>query len=370
MTVVRDPGSLAPPRIDVRGAARRRAVPAAIVLSLLTVLVGLSTAGASATSRRAALTEPMTATDCGTQSIKIAFVSALANTYGQAIEKGFRSYLAPCKNVSVVDFDTGFDSQKEFSTIQDVTTQKTFSGIAFLPLDAVGVIPAVKKATAAGVQVVNFNNPVGNDYKTWPSTFRVWPAPSSSRSTTAASGSRRWRRRPARASRTARSGSWSRRELRGDLDQGRIPRRAQEAPDDAPRRLLAWRPVSTRAFPTDRRRLHPGASLAQRHHRERRPDDAGRRAGRRPRRQAEAGQDHRPRCESDRRRGGQGRPVVRHSDHPTARPGTAERLGSAPAHPRPELPPQGINPFDYTNRSPLLTQATLKSSNFVPQWSG
>ena len=36
----------------------------------------------------------------------------------------------------------------------------------------------------------------------------------------------------------------------------------------------------------------------------------------------------------------------------------------------PKLPSQGINPFDYTHRSPLLTQATLASSHFAPQWSG
>ena len=164
MTPASHVGRSGPPRASTSGVGRRRAVPAAIALSVLAVFVGLSTAGASATPRTVALTEPMTATDCGTQSIRIAFVSALANTYGQAIEKGLRAYLAPCKNVKVVDFDTGFDSQKEFSTIQDVTTQKTFQGIAFLPLDAVGVIPAVKKAIAAGIQVVNFNNPVGNNY--------------------------------------------------------------------------------------------------------------------------------------------------------------------------------------------------------------
>jgi ribose transport system substrate-binding protein len=36
----------------------------------------------------------------------------------------------------------------------------------------------------------------------------------------------------------------------------------------------------------------------------------------------------------------------------------------------PKLKPEGIDPFDYTHRSPLLTQASLAKSNFVPQWSG
>lgn len=154
-----------------RGPARSRSTRARLANARTVVGVGVALATvvtaimASTSSASTALTEPMTAKQCGTKSIKIAFVSALANTYGQAIEKGLRSYLAPCKNVKVVDFDTGFDAQKEFNTIEDVTTQG-FQGITFLPLDAVGVIPAVKKAAKAGVQVVNFNNPVGNNYKT------------------------------------------------------------------------------------------------------------------------------------------------------------------------------------------------------------
>jgi ribose transport system substrate-binding protein len=36
----------------------------------------------------------------------------------------------------------------------------------------------------------------------------------------------------------------------------------------------------------------------------------------------------------------------------------------------PKLKPQGINPFDYTHRSPLLTKTSLAKSHFVAQWSG
>jgi len=148
-----------------RARLRRRRGAAGVGLALV-LLTLLAAAVASASSSSSTAGEPMHATQCGTKSIRIAFVSALANTYGQAIEKGMRSYLSTCKNVKVVDFDTGFDAQKEFNTIEDVTTQGTFQGITFLPLDAVGVIPAVKKATKAGLQVVNFNNPVGNNFKT------------------------------------------------------------------------------------------------------------------------------------------------------------------------------------------------------------
>ncbi len=107
----------------------------------------------------------MAATNCGSKPIKIAFVSLLENTYGQAIENGLKSYLAPCKNVSITNFNAP-DPTTEYNTIQNITTLNEYQGIAFLPLDATGVVPAVKKAIAAGIQVVNFNNPVGNNYIT------------------------------------------------------------------------------------------------------------------------------------------------------------------------------------------------------------
>lgn len=135
-----------------------------------TLVLGLALASASVavarTSAKAPLPYPKTAKTCGTSDIKMAFVSPLGNTYGQAIEKGIRQYLKPCKNVSISNFDTGFDSQKQFNVIQDITTQKTFKAILFLPLDGVGVVPAVEGAIKAGIQVVNFNNPLGNDFTT------------------------------------------------------------------------------------------------------------------------------------------------------------------------------------------------------------
>jgi len=371
MTLVRDPESLAPLRADVRGAARRRAVPAAIALSLLAVLVGLSTAGASATTRHAALTEPMTAADCGKQSIKIAFVSALANTYGQAIEKGFRSYLAPCKNVKVVDFDTGFDSQKEFSTIQDVTTQKTFQGIAFLPLDAVGVIPAVKKAIEAGVQVVNFNNPVGNNYKT--SAVNV----------------------PGMAGTVLESqynrGVWlaqmSAEACKGisDCQIGFIGGGASSAETSIKSGFLAelkkHRTMHLVAYSLGGQYLPaPSQPIAADFLQAHSSLDVITGSGDQMMRGAALAIDHAGKQKQVKIIG------LGASQIAVAAVKAGQWYGTVITQPldqgrlsawvllrhilNPKLAPQGINPFDYTNRSPLLTQAMLKSSSVVPQWSG
>jgi ribose transport system substrate-binding protein len=132
------------------------------VISLLAV-----TASAVA-AKKPPPTEQMTATQaqCGTKSIKIAIMQPAGNSYGEAIAKGIKAYLAPCKNVSTTDFDTGFDSQKQFSTFQNITAQGSYHGILFLPLDGVGVVPAVEDAIKSGIQVVNFNNPLGLDFTT------------------------------------------------------------------------------------------------------------------------------------------------------------------------------------------------------------
>jgi ribose transport system substrate-binding protein len=351
--------------------ARRRALPAAIALLAVALFVLLSSSGASATNRTASLSEPMTATDCGTQPIKIAFVSALANTYGQAIEKGFREYLAPCKNVKVVDFDTGFDSQKEFSTIQDITTQKTFQGITFLPLDAVGVIPAVKKATAAGIQVVNFNNPVGNNFKT--SAVNV----------------------PGMAGTVIESqylrGTWlaqmAAQACKGisDCQIGFIGGGASSAE------------VAIKSGFLDEMKKHPNMHMVA--------YSLG--GGYLPGPSQKVAQDMLQAHHSMNVITGSGDQMMRGaalainsaglqkqvkiiglgaSEIAVAAVKAGQWYGTVITQPldqgrltgwvllrhilNPKLPPQGINPFDYTHRSPLLTQAALSKSHFVPQWSG
>jgi ribose transport system substrate-binding protein len=343
----------------------------AIALSLLVLVVGLSAAGASASSRTAALTEPMTATACGTQSIKIAFVSALANTYGQAIEKGLRSYLAPCKNVKVVDFDTGFDSQKEFSTIQDVTTQKTFQGIAFLPLDAVGVIPAVKKASEAGIQVVNFNNPVGNNYKTsavnvpgmagtvLESQYNrgIWLAQMSAEACKGISDCQiGFIGGGASSAETAIKAGYLE-ELKKhpnmhlvaySLGGGYLPGPSQPIAAD----FIQAHP-SLNVITGSGDQMMRGAALAINA------------AGKQKQVNIIGLGASQIAVDAVKNKQWYGTVITQPLDQGRLTGWVLLRHIL-----NPKLPAQGINPFDYTHRSPLLTQATLASSHFVPQWSG
>src|SRR5579884_3225205 len=78
-----------------------------IALAAIAMVVVAVLAASAAAAKKPPLVEPQHPASCGTKPISIAFVSALANTYGQAIEKGLRNFLSTCKNVKVVDFDTG-----------------------------------------------------------------------------------------------------------------------------------------------------------------------------------------------------------------------------------------------------------------------
>ena len=136
-----------------------------VALALLAV-VSASSAGARTVASPPPFTPVATSQECGTKSINIAVLQPVTNTYSQAIYNGMKAWLAPCKNVHLTAFDTGFDAQKEYNTFENIATQHKFQGIGFLPIDPVGVIPAMNDAIKAGIQVVNFNNPLGHDYAT------------------------------------------------------------------------------------------------------------------------------------------------------------------------------------------------------------
>jgi ribose transport system substrate-binding protein len=107
------------------------------------------------------------ATACGGSSssnpkVRIAFVAPTGNTFSEAEYKGLKDY-AEAHNAIVDWVDTGFDAQREYAAIQNITVTKKYQGIIVLPLDAVGVIPSIDAAVKAGIQVVALNNPLGPD---------------------------------------------------------------------------------------------------------------------------------------------------------------------------------------------------------------
>jgi ribose transport system substrate-binding protein len=63
--------------------------------------------------------------------------------------------------VKLVKVDTGFDATKEYNAVQDAITGKTYDGLLVLPLDSVGLVPAVQQAIKSGIKVVNLDTPLG-----------------------------------------------------------------------------------------------------------------------------------------------------------------------------------------------------------------
>jgi ribose transport system substrate-binding protein len=146
----------------MKGSSLRAAVTIAVIaMGLVAAGCGGSDSGSSSSSGAAASGSDAKAD----KPIRIAFVSTVANTFTQAIYKGFQDE-AKGKNVEIKMFDAGTDAQKEFNLLQSIVAQKQFDAIAVLPIDAVSIIPAVKQAIAANIKVVSFNNPLGTKYDT------------------------------------------------------------------------------------------------------------------------------------------------------------------------------------------------------------
>lgn len=92
--------------------------------------------------------------------IRVAFFAPLANTYVAATLKGMGEVTAS-GGIKVTQFDTGFDASKEFSQVQDATTQGQFDAFVIIPLDSVGLVPAAQAAINKGIKVVNTDLELG-----------------------------------------------------------------------------------------------------------------------------------------------------------------------------------------------------------------
>lgn len=93
--------------------------------------------------------------------IRIAYFAPLANTYVQGELRGIANVMKTEKGVQLTKVDTGFDATKQYNSVQDAITQKKFDGFIVLPLDSVGLVPAVQQAVKAKIKVVSADTPLG-----------------------------------------------------------------------------------------------------------------------------------------------------------------------------------------------------------------
>jgi ribose transport system substrate-binding protein len=136
--------------------SRLRRVPIVAALAAL----GLAAAACSSSPSASTSSSP------GSKQIKIAWVMVLANSYTQAMLQGAEA-AAKGKNVVFIKYDTSFSPQTQYNDIETIASAHNVQGILLQPNDQVGIVPAVKAAIAAGIQVVTLNVPVGPSATTY-----------------------------------------------------------------------------------------------------------------------------------------------------------------------------------------------------------
>jgi ribose transport system substrate-binding protein len=99
------------------------------------------------------------------EAVRVALFGPLGNTYVEATTRGMEE-VAKAEGAKITRFDSGFDSSKQFSQIQDAVTQGRFDAFIIIPLDAVTLVPAVEEAIDAGIAVVNTDLALGPETNT------------------------------------------------------------------------------------------------------------------------------------------------------------------------------------------------------------
>ena len=97
---------------------------------------------------------------------QIAYLSASsANTFLLA-SVGEMQRLADDNNIELVEFDAQFNADLQTTQLQDVVASGQYDGIILVALNGPGLVPDVEAALDAGLEVVLFNQIVGDDLST------------------------------------------------------------------------------------------------------------------------------------------------------------------------------------------------------------
>ncbi len=97
---------------------------------------------------------------------RIAYLSASsANTFLLA-SVGEMQRLADENNIELVEFDAQFNAELQTTQLQDAIASGQYDGIILVAVNGPGLVPDVEAALASGLQVVLFNQIVGDDLST------------------------------------------------------------------------------------------------------------------------------------------------------------------------------------------------------------
>lgn len=101
-----------------------------------------------------------TGSDASGKPVQVAWFATRANAFYAAELKAVQAE-AKKRGAKITVFDSTFDPNKQFSQIQDAITSKKYQGFIIIPVNAVALVPIVKKALAAGIKVVGANAALG-----------------------------------------------------------------------------------------------------------------------------------------------------------------------------------------------------------------
>ncbi len=97
---------------------------------------------------------------------QIAYLSASsANTFLLA-SVGEMQRLADENNIELVEFDAQFNADLQTTQLQDVVASGQYDGIILVALNGPGLVPDVEAALDAGLEIVLFNQIIGDDLST------------------------------------------------------------------------------------------------------------------------------------------------------------------------------------------------------------
>lgn len=96
------------------------------------------------------------------QPVTMLFSAPFGNGYTDATLKGIEDY-AKSNDVKVISRDSTLDPTKQYSQLQDAIASQQFDAMVVIPLDGVGVVPAVKRAVDQDVSVATTDFALGAD---------------------------------------------------------------------------------------------------------------------------------------------------------------------------------------------------------------
>jgi len=132
---------------------------ALVALALVAAACGGSDNGSTDTAGGAG------STTAAEKPIRVAFFTALGNTYLEATYNGLRRGFEG-RDATITPFDSQFDPQKQFSQIQDAIASKKFDAFVIFPVDGNAIVPLMKQAADAGITVIDTDYPIGPRFDT------------------------------------------------------------------------------------------------------------------------------------------------------------------------------------------------------------